>query len=94
MEPVSPRSSHGRHPYPPAKRNSETGHSNPAYRAENGVSDGVSDAGSVSAAEHEKPHRNGGVSDVSVKPEGDGEERQVFELAREYFGLGVKDGAA
>jgi hypothetical protein len=82
---------------PSAKRNSETDHSNPAYRAENGVSEGVSDA------EHQEPHRNGDVSDVSGNP-GENEEmrrtgmiqseRQVFELAREYFGLEERGGAA
>jgi len=80
---------------PPAKRNSETDHSNPAYRAENGVSEGVSGADSVSDAERDKPHRNGEVSDVSDIPEEDEEmrrtgiiqsERQVFDLAREFFG--------
>jgi hypothetical protein len=88
---------------PSAKRNSETDHSNPAYRAENGVSEGVSDADSVSDAEHQEPHRNGDVSDVSDNAREDEEmqrtgiiqsERQVFELAREHFGLNEKGGAA
>jgi hypothetical protein len=81
---------------PSVEGNSETDHSNPAYRAENGVSDSVSHVDSVSDAEHEKPHRNGNVSDVSGNPEEDEEmrrtgiiqsERQIFELAREHFGL-------
>jgi hypothetical protein len=85
---------------PPAKRNSETDPSNPAYRAENGVSDSVPDAEHASDAEHEKPRRNGDVSDVSDNPGEDGEmqradiiqsESQVFELARERFGLNEKE---
>jgi hypothetical protein len=88
---------------PPVIRNSETDYSNPAHRAENGVSEGVSDADSVSDAEYEKPHRNRDVSDVSGNPREDEEmkrtgiiqsERQVFELAREHFGLDKEDGVA
>jgi hypothetical protein len=88
---------------PSAKRNSETDHSNPAYRGEISVSGSVPDAKRVSDVEHEKPHRNGDVSDVSDNAREDEEmqrtgiiqsERQVFELAREHFGLNEKDGAA
>ncbi len=57
----------------------------------------------TSDEEHEKPHRNGGGSDVPDNPGKDGEmqrtgiihsEEEVFELAREYFGLNEKGGAA
>jgi len=72
---------------PPAKRNNGTDLSNPAYRAEDGVSEGASDAERVSDAEDEQPHSNWDVSDVSNNLGEDEEtprtgiiqsERQVF----------------
>jgi hypothetical protein len=85
---------------PPVKRNSETDLSNLAYRAESGVSEGVSDVERVSDAEHEKPRSNGNVSDVSNNPGEDEEmrrtgiiqsERQAFDLAREHLRIAEED---
>jgi hypothetical protein len=72
----------------------------PADTAENPVSEGSPERTKRNA---ENPHRNADVSDVSDSPGEDEEmrrtgiiqsERQVFELAREHFGLNEKGGAA
>jgi hypothetical protein len=81
--------------------NTVTEGSNPADRAESAVTDSDIDGTGVTDKNEKNPHKQADVTDVSDTPGGREianeryiqSECEVFEMAREYFGLNNADGA-